>query len=317
MKTFKALLQREYWEHRGAFMKTPIIMGIVSGISLILLYLTTEQIDLRLNSGQLAELGAQSVAGFDPKDIQFGIDVMMLASASIYHFVLFVILFFYLLGSLYDDRKDGSILFWKSLPVSDTQTVLSKLVTVMIVAPIIFTFGLIISQLIFFILMSIILLTYGINPFTFMWVNINFVTNWGAFFIGCMVQALWALPIYSWLLVSSSLSKRRPFLLAVFGPLTLWFAWYWYNALTNLDVLQVGLVKSILFALAKAASPFTSGITFSVENFGGFDPTEQTGIEVINSMLGGLTEKSLLYGITFAVVAVALAIYIRRFRNTT
>jgi len=193
MKAFKALLQREYWEHRGAFLKTPIIMGIISGISLILLYLTTEQIDLKINNGQLAELGPQSIVNLDPKQIQFGIDVMMLGSAALYHFVLFVILFFYLLGSLYDDRKDSSILFWKSLPVSDTQTVLSKLITVMIVAPLIFTFGLIISHMIFFILMSIFFLIYGINPFTFMWVNINFLINWGAFFLGCIVPGLYGI----------------------------------------------------------------------------------------------------------------------------
>ncbi len=317
MKSFTALLRREYWEHRGAFLKTPIIMGIVSGISLILLYLTTEQIDLKLNSGQFAELGSQAVSQFKSSEIQFVIDVMMLFSASIYHFVLFIILFFYLLGSLYDDRKDGSILFWKSLPVSDTQTVLSKLATVVIVAPLIFTFGLIISHLIFFILMSIILLIYGINPFTFMWLNINFVSNWGAFLLGCFIQALWAMPIYGWLLLASSFSKRRPFLLAVFGPLTAWFVWYWYNALTNLDVLQVGLFKSILFALAKAASPFTSGISFTGEEIDGFDPTQQTGAEVINSMIAGLNESSLFYGVIFAAVAIALSIYVRRFRNTT
>lgn len=316
MKTFKALLQREYWEHRGAFLKTPIIIGIVLSVILLLIYSFTDRVDLVMNSGQLAEFGAKSISSLEPTEIMFGIDVFMLFTASIYHFVLFIVVFFFLLGSLYDDRKDGSILFWKSLPVSDTQTVLSKLVTATLVAPLIFTVGLILSQLLFFVLLSFILLFNGVNPFTFLWVNINFINNWGAFFIGCLIQSLWALPIYGWLLFSSSYSKRRPFLLAIFAPLAAAFTWYWYVAFTNFDVVQAGLFKTILFLFSKATSPFTSGISFSFENVD-FDPTEQTGAEVIKSMLNGLDNPNLYYGFIFAAVTVAIAIYVRRFRNAT
>ena len=316
MKTFQALLTREYWEHRGAFLKTPIIMGIVMSIILMLVYFTTDRLDVKINSGQAVEFGAKSLENLDPSKIQAGIDVFMLSTGSLYHFVLFVIIFFFLLGSLYDDRKDGSILFWKSLPVSDTQTVLSKLVTATVVAPLIFSAGLIVSHLVFFILTSLILLLNGANPFTILWPNINFISNWGAFMIGCLAQALWALPVYGWLLFSSSYSKRRPFLLAVFAPLLAGFIWYWYNALVNLDMVRVGVFKTIGILMAKGTQPFTSGLGFTVEEID-FDPTEQTSIELIQSMLNGLTNPSIYYGLAFAVVAVSLAIYVRRFRNAT
>lgn len=316
MKTFKTLLQREYWEHRGGFLKTPIIMGIVLVIILLLGYLTTDRFDLKVNSGQAIEFGVQSLSNIDPKNIQFGLDVFMLSTAYLYHIVLFIIVFFFLLGSLYDDRKDGSILFWKSLPVSDTQTVLSKLVTATLVAPLIFTVGLILSHLMFFILLSFILLINGANPFTILWGNINYINNWGAFMVGCFAQALWALPIYGWLLFSSSFSKRRPFLLAVFVPLMAAFVWYWYNALVNLDVVRIGLFKTIGILMAKGVSPFASGLSFTDGDFD-FDATEQSGNEVIASMLNGLNNPSMYYGVLFAVVMIAIAIYVRRYRNTT
>ncbi|MGJ8662975.1 MAG: hypothetical protein ACSHWU_04955 [Marinicella sp.] len=316
MNTLKALLQREYWEHRGAFLKTPIIMGIVFSVLLLLIYFTTDRFDLKLNSGQAVEFGVKSLENLEPSKIQAALDIFMMSTAGLYHFVLFIIIFFFLLGSLYDDRKDGSILFWKSLPVSDTQTVLSKLLTATIMAPLIFTAGLIISHLIFFILLSLILLINGVNPFTILWSNVNFINNWGAFMIGCLAQAMWAMPVYGWLLFASSYSKRRPFLLAVFAPIMAGFVWYWYNALVNLDVVRIGVFKTIGILMAKATTPFTSGLGFTMDEID-FDPTEQTSTEVIRSMLNGLTSPSIYYGLVFAAIAIGLAIYVRRFRNAT
>ncbi|MCB1583403.1 MAG: ABC-2 transporter permease [Marinicella sp.] len=316
MNTFKALLEREYWEHRGAFLKTPLIIGIVIVVFLILGYLTTERFDQVLTNGQSIELSGKALESFNADDVSNVIDVFMLATASLYQFVLFVVLFFFLLGSLYDDRKDGSILFWKSLPVSDTQTVLSKLVTATLVAPLLFTFGLIISHLAFFIVFSVIFLLNGANPFTVLWSNIEFINNWGAFVVGCLIQALWALPIYGWLLFASSYSKRRPFMLAVFVPLMVGLVWYWYNAIFNYNLLKIGVFKTLAFLLGKSTVPFTSGMDTNAENFG-FDPTDHTGVELIQSMLRGLNQSDMYYGLVFATITIALAIYVRRFRNTT
>lgn len=316
MKTFKALLQREYWEHRGAFLKTPLIIGIVTIVVLLLGYFTTERFDQVMNSGQAIELGGASLKNVDPDMISSFIDVFMLTTESIYHLVLFIILFFFLLGSLYDDRKDGSILFWKSLPVSDTQTVLSKLVTAAVVVPLIFTACLIISHLAFFAVLSLLLLINGVNPFTILWANIDFINNWGAFLIGCLAQALWAMPVYGWLLFASSYSKRRPFLLAVFAPLIVGFIWYWYNAIFEYNVFKIGVFKTIGILMAKATTPFTSGLGFDLESID-FNANDHTNLELIKSMLNGLTNTSIYYGLIFAAIMVALAIYVRRFRNAT
>jgi ABC-2 type transport system permease protein len=316
MSTFKALLEREYWEHRGALLKTPLIIGIVFIVLLLLGYITTERFDQVLTNGQSIELSGKALETVNPETIRSFIDIFMLSTGSLYQFVLFVVLFFFLLGSLYDDRKDGSILFWKSLPVSDTQTVLSKLATAVLLAPLLFTIGLILSHLAFFIVFSLLLLLNGANPFTFLWANIDFINNWGAFIVGCLVQALWALPLYGWLLFASSYSKRRPFLLAVFVPMMVGLVWYWYNAIFNYNLLKVGIFKTMAFVLGKSTVPFTSGLDTSVEDFG-FDPTDQTGTELMLSMLRGLHKADMYYGLIFAAVTVAVAIYVRRYRNTT
>ena len=316
MNTFKALLQREYWEHRGAFLKTPLIIGIVTIVVLLLGYFTTERFDQVMNSGQAIELGGQTLQNVDRDTITSFLDIFMLSTGYLYHLVLFIILFFFLLGSLYDDRKDGSILFWKSLPVSDTQTVFSKLVTATVVVPLIFTACLIISHLAFFAVLSLLLLFNGVNPFTLLWANVDFVNNWGAFMIGCFVQAIWALPVYGWLMLASAYSKRRPFLLAVFSPILIAFVWYWYNAIFNFDLLKIGVFKTIGFFMAKGFSPFTSGMSFDADSID-FNASDQTNIELIKSMLNGLSNPSIYYGLIFAAIAIALAIYVRRFRNAT
>ena len=316
MKTLIALLQREYWEHRGAFLKTPLIIGTIFVVILILAYISTARFDLLISSGEAIELGAKSLGDIDSNTITGILDIFMLSTAYFYHIVMFIVIFFFLLGSLHDDRKDGSILFWKSLPVSDTQTVISKLVTAMVVVPLLFTACLIISHLVFFLVLSLILLLNAINPFTILWANIDYIFNWSAYLVGCFVQFMWALPIYGWLLFASAYSKRRPFLLAVFVPLSAGFIWYWYNVLVNYNVFKTGVFETIGILMAKAFSPFTSGLSFDLESID-FDARNQSNIDLIKSMLSGLSNSSIYYGLVFAVILIGLAIYVRRFRNTT
>ena len=58
-----------------------------------------------------------------------------MSASSLLGIVVGIVVFFYCLGSLYDDRRDRSILFWKSLPISDRDTVFSKVISAAIVAP--------------------------------------------------------------------------------------------------------------------------------------------------------------------------------------
>jgi ABC-2 type transport system permease protein len=77
--------------------------------------------------------------------------------------VLGFLVFFYCLGALHDERRDRSLLFWKSLPVSDYTTVMSKLLLAVVVAPLI-TMGIaIVLGLVMLVAACVMLLTHGTN----------------------------------------------------------------------------------------------------------------------------------------------------------
>jgi ABC-2 type transport system permease protein len=133
MNTMKWLVKREFWEHKGGFFWAP---AVVSGIatlfalagSIIGGVLISKHRDEIQYHGNVAE-HAQQLGGMGDGMLMGGIILMSV--------VLGFVLFFYLLGSLYDDRRDRSILFWKSMPLSDSQMVLSKLACALLLAPVV------------------------------------------------------------------------------------------------------------------------------------------------------------------------------------
>lgn len=126
--TFQWLLKREFWENRGGFVWAPVITGIIAAFFAAMggLIATVVRSKHEMHVDDLAE--ASRMAG------QVG-DGALLVGIGLAMAVLTFVVFFYALGSLYDDRRDRSILFWKSLPVSDTQMVLSKLAWALLLAP--------------------------------------------------------------------------------------------------------------------------------------------------------------------------------------
>ena len=148
MGTLRWLLKREYWENRGGFLYAPLIAGLISlvmstiGIAFGLFALHRAARDgnlhvdgenVNINGLDLALL-TRDISAKDLADLGNGLDLTLVLSSAWPFLVLAFVVFFYCLGALYDDRRDRSILFWKSLPLSDTQTVLSKVISALIVA---------------------------------------------------------------------------------------------------------------------------------------------------------------------------------------
>ncbi len=133
-------------------------------------------------------------------------------------FTLGFVVFFYCLGSLYDERKDRSILFWKSLPVSDRDTVISKSLTALFVGPLIaIAFALVLSLLVLFSLM-VLAAFHGLNLFGLVLGDKNFYLVILQILSFIPVYVLWALPTVGYLLFVSSWAKTKPFLWAVGVP---------------------------------------------------------------------------------------------------
>jgi len=130
-------------------------------------------------------------------------------------------LFFSLLGALYEERRDRSILFWKSMPVSDTQEVLAKFFTPIIVTPVVFLGVVIVLQLLVSIILSgVSLFQEGLFVSDF-WPVLKALTSWVMILLFYLLWALWALPVLAWVLFVSSFASRLPFLWALLPPLVI------------------------------------------------------------------------------------------------
>ena len=228
---FKLLLKREFWEHKGGFFWAPMIAG---GISLLLSMmaivvgmvaarraaadgtLSIDGVNINgLDLGQItSQMGAKEMAQFAQ-----GIDLTLFLSSAWPFIVLGFVVFFYCLGALYDERKDRSVLFWKSLPLSDTQTVLSKVISALVVAPLIAVIAGIITMFGFMLVISIVALMHGGSPMTLIWGPASPLTLAAGHLAWIPVYALWALPTAGWLLLCSAWARTKPFLWAVMLPL--------------------------------------------------------------------------------------------------
>jgi ABC-2 type transport system permease protein len=129
-------------------------------------------------------------------------------------FVAIIVSVFYCLDALHGERRDRSILFWKSLPVSDVTTVLSKASIPIIVLPLVFFVVGVAMQFAMLLLQSAFVLAKG-QSVTALWTELPLLQIDLVLFYGLTVHALWQAPLYSWLLLVSGWARRAVFLWAV------------------------------------------------------------------------------------------------------
>ena len=129
-------------------------------------------------------------------------------------FITFLVGIFYALDALYGERRDRSILFWKSLPVSDRMTVMSKAAIPFVVLPLIGFLLSLIAVVVLLFFSTAVLMANGISPAR-LWTELRFVQQPVIMFYGLFAHVLWFAPIYGWLLLVSAWAKRTPVLWAV------------------------------------------------------------------------------------------------------
>ncbi|RKX65118.1 MAG: hypothetical protein DRP42_05310 [Tenericutes bacterium] len=228
MKRLIALIRREYWENKGALRTTPLVIGGIYIAFLLMSIFTTTHIDSDLYTFR------EAVRFLAEQPVEFravhGQEVL-LGSSVFFTLVLSFVVFFYLLGALYDDRKDRSILFWKSLPASDTLTITSKLLSAMILAPMIFWIVFVATQILMAGIASLMVLSVGENPWTLFLSVVNPLKPWGMLLVSYLAASIWFLPMYGWLLLVSSFAPRIPLLFAVLPPVVLAILQIWIGFL--------------------------------------------------------------------------------------
>jgi ABC-2 type transport system permease protein len=130
----------------------------------------------------------------------------------------FIVAIFYLLDTLYGERRDRSILFWKSLPVSDLTTVLSKATVGIVILPLLGFAITVATQLIMLLLSTAVVHASGLDVTT-LWNKVAlFQTSLGLLYHIVTVHMLWYAPLYGWLMLVSAWARRAPFLWAVLPP---------------------------------------------------------------------------------------------------
>ena len=234
-RRFGWLLRREFWEHKGGFLWAPLVAGAVSlllsamGIVIAMVAARDsmpEDVDISLDTGTRIQLNGMDLGMLtsqlghqDLARLGDGIDLTLILASGWPFVVLGFVMFFYCLGALYDERKDRSVLFWKSLPLSDSSTVLSKVASVLLVAPLIATVASILTMFGFLLLISLIVLFYGGNPVQLLWGPASPALISLQYIAAIPVYALWAMPTIGWLMLCSSWARSKPFLWAIMIPL--------------------------------------------------------------------------------------------------
>jgi len=132
----------------------------------------------------------------------------------------FIVGIFYALDAFHGERRDRSVLFWKSVPVSDSTTVLAKASIPLLVLPLIaFILGAA-TQILLLLASTMVLLMRGMSPLL-LWTEFRYPQEPITMIYGLTVHVLWFAPIYAWLLLLSAWAKRAPALWAILPPLAL------------------------------------------------------------------------------------------------
>ncbi|MCB1572467.1 MAG: hypothetical protein KDI80_00715 [Xanthomonadales bacterium] len=256
MNTFGWLVKREYWEHKGGFYWAPIW---VSGVMLLLTLLGIVVAEsaasrIEVNGGIPWREISEHMSSGDFVHAGTGLDVAYVALAGLLCVVFFFVVFFYLLGALYDDRRDRSVLFWKSLPVSDTSTVLSKVAAAVLLAPLISMAIATVAYIVLLVIVGIWALLHGINPLPAIGASHTLGLFW-RFLLTLPVDALVALPTVGWLLFWSAYARSKPFLWAVLVPLFAFIANSWIGLMGLPHLSKEFLYKDVIARLLFGIMP--------------------------------------------------------------
>ncbi|HYO76368.1 MAG TPA: ABC transporter permease [Thermoanaerobaculia bacterium] len=276
-------IRRELWENRSVYLAPLIVAAVVLFASMFNLFGLPRRIDAL--SSQPAKQRAAITRPFAMAPAP-----IMLAS--------FLVGLFYSLDALYGDRRDRSILFWKSLPVSDRTVVLSKATIPIVALPLI---ALALSVSTFTIMLfggSAVLVANGMSPGA-LWREVPFVQLPLTMLYGLTIHALWFAPIYCWLLLVSAWARRTPLLWVVLPPFAVIIAERIVFGSTHF----ASLLRYRVVGAMREAFEVQAGRAGTIERIWQLEP------------IRFLSAPGLWLGLIFAAVCIAAAVRLRRKRE--
>jgi ABC-2 type transport system permease protein len=318
MNTMKWLLKREFWEHKGGFFWAPLVVSLIMAVfiagTILFGVIKGSQANMSINGQAVSNFterfsGEAGVAAIH----KFASGYM--TSAAPLLLVLSFTVFFYCLNALYDERKDRSVLFWKSLPVTDEATVLSKIAMALGLAPMMALFFGTILALLVVIFISLGAAAIGVNIF-------GGVLSSSALYLAPLqiaaslpVYVLWALPTVGWLLMVGAWARSKPFLWAVGTPLLAVGLIAWFNKMLafgwNIDWLWKYIVGRGLLSVTPG-----SWLAYSNEDIEMVSGAKH--LEMGNLLAQSwhqLTTPNLWIGVVVGAAMIYAAIRLRRWKD--
>jgi ABC-2 type transport system permease protein len=305
MKQLVTLVRREFWEHRGLWM-APLIAAVFLILAVALSHVSSGGFKISVDD---ETLNFANHITPDQKSRTFGVFIAVLGFPILITMV--VVVFFYLADALYSERKDRSILFWKSMPVSDGATVWSKVLTALAVVPLYVWLVAMLTVTIGFLIGSIRVSGTPIANLaawdTGIWLKVQ-----GVALANMLVASLWYAPIAGYMLAVSAWARRSVLMWIILPPVLL--TW----------------LENIVFNSSRVAAFIGHRFTGYFEALGGDSGPLRTGTangagiaQRISDRLdhisttGLLASTELWLGVLAAVALIFVAIRMRRYRDDT
>ncbi len=205
-QTLITLVRREFWEH-AALWRVPLIVAALLAVSTLFAW------RIEVNGAHLHALDDSArIVVLNMSQSMFALLIYLSAS---------IVVTFYALDCLYAERKDRSILFWKSLPVSDGLTVLSKFLVATVIVPLgVFVLA-IASHLVALIIWELRVASGGV-PDVVIWDTVAWLRGALVILLCLILSSLWYAPLVAASMLLSAWLKRGPILWAFLGPFLLW-----------------------------------------------------------------------------------------------
>lgn len=277
-------VRRELWENRSIYV-APLAVAAVVMFGFLLSTITLPQ---RMKIASTLDPAKRQEAITMPYNVIAG---LLVATA-------FLVGAFYCLDALHGERRDRSILFWKSLPVSDRTTVLAKASIPLVLLPLLVFTIIVTAQMLMLLVSTLALLRHG-PSLAMAWDQLPLFELWLALLYALTAIALWHAPIYGWLLLVSGWARRATFLWAV------------------LPWLAICVFEGIAFRTTRFANLLGYRVAGGLERAFVFDPKRAVPMGPLESLTPGrfLSTPGLWIGLLLAALFVAAAVRLRRSRE--
>jgi ABC-2 type transport system permease protein len=284
MRTFLWSVRRELMEQRWIYLGQLALGGVILlGFFIGMFHLPAHM---------------QKIAGSNPADRWQTIAMPYNVASGMLMVAMILMAIYYCADALYGERRDRSILFWKSLPVSDVTTVLAKASIPVVVLPLVTFAVTVVVQAIILLVSSVVLLGSGISPWP-LWTELSVFRMWGLLLYHLFsAHALWPFPVYCWLILVSGWAKRAPILWGIF------------------PIAAIGILDNLIF------HTWDFAVAVGLRLIGGGAPTDITpGNSIPMGPMTHITPGEVLragsfwIGLLLGAIFLAVAARMRRYRT--